>query len=64
MSDHVRAQERQAAWQALKKASGGNTCWAGTPTTSVVVFAGVSCFGLIAVGKGVFDLALGRNKFR
>jgi len=57
-------QERQAAWQALKKATGGNTCWAGNPTFSMITFATVSIFGIAAVTSGVFDLALGRNKFR
>lgn len=58
------AQEQQAAWQALKKATGGNTCWAGNPALSMGVMVVGVAIGTLALTKGMFDLSLGINKYR
>eukprot|EP00306_Pavlova_sp_CCMP459_P004541 CAMPEP_0185162886 /NCGR_PEP_ID=MMETSP1139-20130426/7157_1 /TAXON_ID=298111 /ORGANISM="Pavlova sp., Strain CCMP459" /LENGTH=62 /DNA_ID=CAMNT_0027728227 /DNA_START=44 /DNA_END=232 /DNA_ORIENTATION=+ len=56
--------EKQAAWQALKKATGGNTCWTGNATASVALSSIALTSGLLVFVKGLTDLSLGLNKFR
>jgi hypothetical protein len=57
-------QEKQLAWQSVKKATGGNTAWAGNPAGTVVMFSLSVGFGLFILTKGLTDLSLGLNKYR
>jgi len=60
----AREQEKQLAWQAVKKATGGNTAWAGNPAGTVAMFTLSVSFGFFILTKGMTDLSLGLNKFR
>lgn len=57
-------QDKQLAWQAVKKATGGNTAWAGNPAGTVAMFTLSVSFGFFILTKGLTDLSLGLNKFR
>lgn len=64
MSFLLGAQEKQVAWQAMKKASGGNTCWTGNIAMSSLMMVATFSMGFLGLTKGFGDLSLGRNKFR
>ncbi|KAJ1636867.1 hypothetical protein T492DRAFT_860972 [Pavlovales sp. CCMP2436] len=56
-----RASEQQIAWQAVKKATGGNTAFAGNPAVTVMFMSVVIGAGGFILFTGLTNLSLGRN---